>query len=68
MGRWLILAGMCLIVIGVLITFDVPLTWIGQLPGDISVTWKSTRIFLPITTSLIFGFVLSILLSVFARH
>ncbi|MCB1107179.1 MAG: DUF2905 domain-containing protein [Chlamydiia bacterium] len=68
MGRLIILVGICLIIIGVLITLNVPLSWIGHLPGDFSLEWGKTRIYIPITTSIIFSFILSILLFLFSRR
>ena len=68
MGRLIILVGVCLIIIGTLITLNIPLNWIGHLPGDFSLKWGDMRIYVPITTSIIFSFVLSILLFMFSRR
>ena len=57
-----------MIIIGALITLDVPLNWIGHLPGDFSLEWGGTRIFIPITTSIIFSFALAILIFMFSRR
>lgn len=62
MLKWLLV-----LVIGVtIITLATP--WLarrglGRLPGDITVTWRGRRIYLPITTTI----VLSLLLTLVAR-
>ncbi|CCB90047.1 MAG: DUF2905 domain-containing protein [Simkania sp.] len=68
MGRLIILVGLCLIILGVLITLKVPLNWIGHLPGDCSFQWGSTKIYIPITTSILFSLILSIFLFLFSRR
>ncbi|MDJ0651488.1 MAG: DUF2905 domain-containing protein [Simkaniaceae bacterium] len=68
MGRLIILIGVCLIIIGTLITLNIPLNWIGHLPGDVSIKWGDMKIYIPITTSIIFSFVLSILLFMFSKR
>jgi hypothetical protein len=34
---------------------------LGQLPGDITVTWKGRRIYLPITTTLLLSLALTLI-------
>ncbi|MEM8727943.1 MAG: DUF2905 domain-containing protein [Chlamydiota bacterium] len=68
MVRLLMLIGVCSIIIGTLITLEIPLNWIGELPGDFSFKWRDMEIFVPITTSIVFSFVLSTLLFMFARR
>ena len=68
MGRLIILIGVCLIVIGTLVTLKVPFSWVGNLPGDFSLVWGATRVYIPITTSIVFSFFVAILLFIFARR
>ena len=68
MGRLIILIGVCLIIIGTLITLNVPLNWFGHLPGDFSLKWGETRIYIPITTAIISSFILSVFLFGFSRR
>ncbi|NGP43431.1 DUF2905 domain-containing protein [Bacillaceae bacterium SIJ1] len=60
-SKWLIIAGVVLIVIG--------LAWslIGKLPGDIVFKKGNTTFFFPIVTSIVISIVLSIVLSLFGR-
>lgn len=67
MGRLILLIGVCLVIIGALITLKVPLDWIGHLPGDFSLKWGETTVYIPITTSVIFSIGLSVLLFIFSR-
>lgn len=68
MGKFLILVGVVLVVIGVFVTLKVPLSWIGNLPGDFVFTWGVTRVYVPITTSVIFSLLISVFLFIFARR
>ncbi|WP_445083635.1 DUF2905 domain-containing protein [Candidatus Neptunichlamydia sp. REUL1] len=68
MGRLIILVGVCLIIIGTLITLHIPMNWIGHLPGDFSLEWGGTIVFVPITTAIVFSFMLSVLLFLFSRR
>lgn len=67
MGRLILLIGVCLIIIGTLITLKVPLSWIGHLPGDFTLKWGETTVYIPITTAIIFSIALSVLLFIFSR-
>jgi hypothetical protein len=66
MGRWLILAGVVLIVLG--------LTWpwlaklgLGRLPGDIYYEREGFRFYFPITTGIVVSLVLTLLIWLFRR-
>lgn len=68
MGRLILLVVVCLVVIGTLFTFRVPLDWVGHLPGDFSLKWGATLVYIPVTTSLIFSFLLTVFLFMFSRR
>ena len=61
MGRWLIIFGVVLIVVGVLWTVAERLG-LGRLPGDISIEGEGYRIYFPLMTSLVISVVLSVIL------
>jgi len=62
-ARWLIWAGMLLIVAGVIYYFfNDKLHWIGRLPGDIRIEREHFRFYFPITTMLLFSLVVHVLL------
>lgn len=68
MSRWFIIAGIILVLIGLVLHFA-PwlLQWFGKLPGDLD--WRSdkTRVFVPITSMIIISVLLTILLNLFNR-
>lgn len=51
-GKFLILAGMFLAILGLLLLFGQRVPFLGRLPGDIFVQRGNFRFFLPLTTSL----------------
>jgi len=59
-GKWLILFGVVIIVVGVLITV---LGRLGlfKLPGDLELVGKNWRIYLPIASCLIISIILTII-------
>ncbi|MBN2424896.1 MAG: DUF2905 domain-containing protein [Calditrichaceae bacterium] len=68
MARWMIIAGLILIVIGAILHFAPWLiSWSGKLPGDIRIQSGKTTIFIPITSMIIVSIVLTILINLFKR-
>ena len=65
-GKVLLAAGAILVLLGawILVNGRLPSwpSWIGRLPGDLSIERKNVRIYLPITTSVLFSLILTILL------
>lgn len=68
MGRWIIITGAILVVIGTVLHFA-PwlLSWFGKLPGDIRIETEKSRIFIPITSMVVVSIVLTLLLNIFKR-
>ena len=68
-GRWLIATGLIIAVVGGLLTlaerwsaFGSAFSWIGKLPGDLSITREQFSVYIPIATSLVFSILLSLVL------
>jgi Protein of unknown function (DUF2905) len=61
MGRWLIVLGLSLLVIGLLWAWLSKLG-LGRLPGDLAFERGGVRIYVPIMTCLVISLVLSLLL------
>ena len=59
-GTWLIIAGVLLLVIGVLANTGM-LSWFGRLPGDIRIERENVRFYFPIVTMIVVSIVLSLL-------
>jgi hypothetical protein len=67
-ARWLIAAGLLLVVLGVALHYVPGLfNWFGRLPGDIRVEGGRGRLYIPITSMLILSIVLTILINLFKR-
>ncbi|MCE3223034.1 MAG: uncharacterized protein K0S58_1214 [Nitrospira sp.] len=68
-GRGLIIVGLIVAAVGSLLTlverwptFGFALSWIGKLPGDLSIRREQFSIYIPIATSLVFSILLSLVL------
>jgi uncharacterized membrane protein len=67
-GKWIIIAGILIIVIGIIIYFfHDKLNWLGKLPGDIRIEKENFRFYFPITTMIIVSVLLTILINVFKK-
>ena len=60
-GKYLIVAGLILIVIGTLMTFGA-MHWLGRLPGDVRVERPGFKLFIPITTCILLSILISVVL------
>ncbi len=68
MARWLILAGLVLVVIGLVLHYAPGIfSWFGKLPGDIRVESERGKFFFPITSMVIVSVVLTVLFNLFRR-
>ena len=64
-GKILISAGILILLIGVLVYFfHDKLKWIGNLPGDIRIERDNFRLYIPITTMILFSILLTLLLRI----
>ncbi|MCG8353625.1 MAG: DUF2905 domain-containing protein [Chloroflexales bacterium] len=66
-GRWLIVAGIVLLGIGVVFLALGRLPWLGRLPGDILIERENLRIFIPLGTMILLSLILTLVLNVIAR-
>jgi hypothetical protein len=67
-GKYIIVFGLLIVVIGVVVYFfGNKLTWIGHLPGDIRVENGNTRFYFPVVTMILFSILLSLVLYVIRR-
>jgi H+/Cl- antiporter ClcA len=67
-GKWLIVGGAILIVVGSVLHFA-PwlLSWFGRLPGDIRIQTERSKIFIPIVSMLILSIVLTLLINLLKK-
>lgn len=68
MARWLVVAGIILIIVGTIMHFA-PwlLSWFGKLPGDIDIRSENSRIFIPFTSMILISLLLTIVLNLLNR-
>lgn len=67
-GKWIIIAGIVIAVIGVFIYFfHDKLNWLGKLPGDIRIERGNFRFYFPITTMIIISILLTIIINIFKK-
>lgn len=66
-GRWLVYAGVGLVIVGGVVLALGRVFDLGQLPGDVSYEGENIRIYAPLTTMIIVSIVLTILLNLILR-
>ncbi|HYK45634.1 MAG TPA: DUF2905 domain-containing protein [Parafilimonas sp.] len=67
-GKWLIVAGVLIVIVGVLIYFfHDKLNWLGKLPGDIRVERDNFHFYFPITTMIVVSIILTVLINLFRK-
>lgn len=68
MAKWLMAAGVLLLLQGVALHYAPGLlNWFGKLPGDIRIESERSRTFIPITSMIVLSVVLTILVNLFRR-
>lgn len=67
-GKYIIIAGIAIVVVGVLIYFfHNKLHWLGRLPGDIRIQRDNFSFYFPITTMILLSLVLTLLFNLFRK-
>jgi hypothetical protein len=67
LARWMIYAGVGLVLLGALVWGVGRFIDIGQLPGDLSYEGERVRIYAPITTMIVLSIILTIVLNLIIR-
>ncbi len=62
MGKILIIAGVILIVVGVLVSLSDRIPFFGKLPGDFSFESDKFKFYFPLTSSIIISIIVSVIL------
>jgi len=66
-GKFFVIIGIILVVIGLAFMFGDRIPYIGRLPGDIFIKKERFSFYFPITTSIIISIILTILFSIFRK-
>ena len=67
LARFLILAGVVLVALGVVLLVWGRIPWLGRLPGDIVIRRESFTFYFPLATSLLLSALLSLILWLLRR-
>ncbi|NJN66532.1 MAG: DUF2905 domain-containing protein [Chloroflexaceae bacterium] len=67
MGRWCVVAGVVLLVVGGILLLVGHLPWSGRLPGDIVIDRDHLKVFIPLGTMLVVSLVLTVVVNVVLR-
>ena len=67
-GKFLIVLGIVIIVIGGLLLFSGKIPWIGRLPGDILIQKKNYTIYFPLATGILISLIISLIFWLFGRR
>ena len=67
-GKYLIIAGLCILIAGVLVYFFIDyFKWLGKLPGDIRIAKGNFRFYFPIVTMIVISVAITIVINVIRR-
>lgn len=67
MGKLLIIAGIFLVIFGVIVVFGSKLPFVGKLPGDFLIKRDGFTFYFPIVTSIIISILLTVILNLFNK-
>lgn len=67
-GKFLIILGFLIIVIGVLLTFAGKIPFIGKLPGDIVIQKRNFVLYFPLGTSILLSIILSLIFYLLSKR
>ncbi len=67
LGKFLVIAGVIIALVGFVLWSGVGAGWLGRLPGDIRIERGNSSFYFPIVTCIILSIVLSVLVSFFRR-
>jgi len=67
LGRWLIVIGVILVVVGAVFLLAPKLPWLGRLPGDISFKRGNCSFYFPLGTCILISLILTLIMYLFRR-
>jgi hypothetical protein len=66
LGKFVILIGVIMTLVGVVLWSGFAPKWLGRLPGDIRIEREHSAFYFPIVTCIVLSILLSLLLSIFS--
>jgi len=67
-GKFLIIVGLLILVLGLLLTFAGKIPFIGKLPGDIVIQKRNFVFYFPLGTSILLSIILSLIFYLLSRR
>ena len=67
-GKFLIIIGLIMVIIGLILTFGPKIPYIGSLPGDIYYKKDNFVFYFPLATSILVSIILSLIFYLFFRR
>jgi hypothetical protein len=67
LGKFLLIAGIILAIIGIIIAYGPMIPFIGRLPGDIYIKRENFSFYFPITSSIIISIILTLIFFLISR-
>ena len=66
-GRWLIVVGVILVIVGAVFLLAPKIPWLGKLPGDISFKRGNFSFYLPLGTCILISLIVTLIMYLFRR-
>lgn len=66
-GKFLILFGTIVVIVGIILLISPKIPWLGRLPGDILIRRKNFTFYFPLATSIILSIILTVLFNLFRK-
>jgi len=68
MGKWIIVLGCALVLLGVIVQFAPGLfSWLGKLPGDLRYEKGNFKLFFPLATMILISVAATVLIRLFGK-
>lgn len=67
LAKMIIIAGIALVVFGLILLFAGKIPFIGRLPGDIYIQRKNFTVYFPLATSILLSIIISLILYFFRK-
>ena len=67
MGKFLVILGAVIVLIGLVLWGGFAPKWLGRLPGDIQIDRGNSAFYFPVVTCIIISILLTLILSIFRR-
>ncbi len=67
LARFLIIAGLVLVAVGVVVWLAPKIPWLGKLPGDFTFQWRNFTFYFPLGTCILVSVILTLILYLFRK-